>query len=345
MTSLDRRLAEFFAKRPPSPGVIAISGGADSVALAFLAQFLLAGRASDGVTNPSLARPANDRPIILAHLNHQLRGAESDADEAFVIDLAHRWRLPVETARINVAARAVGHNLEQTARETRYEWLTQIARRHRATWIATAHTADDQAETVLHHFLRGTGLTGLSGIAEELPLPGGIALLRPLLNVRRQELVSLLNQEKIAYRVDSSNLDRAFTRNRLRHEVIPLLESSINPALIDVLTRTATQAQECQTAVTRIAQNWLERTEKPRANEMLIFDRTMLASLEPFWIREMFRLVWKREDWPMGEMNADDWRRLEKLVDGSLPRHDFPGAVHVRSQRHVVQLWRTCRVG
>lgn len=302
-----------------SPGIVAISGGPDSVALAHLARLL-------------------PNPIILAHLNHQLRGNESDADEAFVRDLAANWNVPCETTRIDVAQKARGHNLEQTARDIRYRWLTEIARQHQAGWIATGHTADDQAETVLHHFLRGTGLRGLSGIAEQLPLTTEVTLIRPLLQVRRMDLLTLLGDNSVAYRVDSSNFDPRLTRSRLRHEIIPLLQRDINPALVEVLARFAIQADECQTAVTAIAQEWLARAEKPRVGDLLVFDRDLLQSADPFWVREMFRLVWKREKWPMGEMNADDWRRLNSLVAGSPPRHDFPGRIHVRVQRHVIRL-------
>ncbi len=325
MIALVERVADFFRGLESSAGVIAISGGPDSVALAFLAKTLL----ERGVLSK----------LTLAHLNHQLRGPESDADEAFVIELAERWKLPVVTERIDIAIFAEGRNLEETARAIRYAWLTQTARLHGASWVATGHTADDQAETVLHHVLRGTGLSGLSGIAGKLPLSSDVLLVRPMLASRHRELLALLDVEKIAYRTDSSNRDLRYTRNRLRREIIPLLEREINPALTDVLTRLATQAHECQAAVTAIAREHLEASEKPRASAVLVFSKASLAALAPFWVREVFRLVWKREGWPMGEMNADDWRRLEGLVDGTLPRHDFPGGVHGRSHRHVVQLW------
>jgi tRNA(Ile)-lysidine synthase len=329
VSALVDRLGDFFRRRlgeRASAGVIAISGGPDSVALAWLA---LALQERGIISQP-----------VLAHLNHRLRGAESDGDEAFVIELANRWGVPVVTESIDVAELARGRNLEETARQVRYAWLTQVARQHAAAWIATGHTTDDQAETVLHHFLRGAGLNGLSGIAERLPLADDILLLRPLLTTRRHELTALLDADKITFRVDSSNSDVRFTRNRLRREIIPLLEREINPALVDVLARMATQAQECQAAVAALAGDYLEQAEQPRADGVLVFSRSKLAALAPFWAREVFRLVWRREGWPMGAMNADDWRRLDGLVDGSLPRHDFPGGVHGRGGRHVVQLWR-----
>lgn len=311
---------------PESRGVIAVSGGADSVALA---------RLSCRLRDRSLFSA-----IVFAHLNHQLRGPESDGDEAFVLALGDRWDVRVETERINVAARAEGRNLEETARAIRYEWLTDVARRHDARWIATAHTADDQAETVLHHFLRGSGLAGLSGIAERRPLAEGIVAIRPLLSVRRSQLHDELHIENIEVRDDSSNADLGFTRNRLRHVVIPILEREVNPGLTEVLVRAAEQARDCQAAVTEIAEAYLLAVEKPKADGVLVFSRQELAKLAPFWVREVFRIVWRREGWPMGLMNADDWRRFNGLVDGTLSAHDFPRGVRGRSQRHVVQLWR-----
>lgn len=134
-------------------GVVAVSGGADSVAL-LRALVDCGGR------------------VAVGHMNHELRGEESDGDEAFVVELAGRLGVPVRTHRVNVAA--LGGNVESTARTVRYEWLTSVANELGADWIATGHTADDQAETVLHRLIRGTGLQGLRGIAcVRSPLPRG----------------------------------------------------------------------------------------------------------------------------------------------------------------------------
>src|SRR5262245_23450984 len=184
--------AEFFQRHElgNSCGVVAVSGGPDSVALGHLCA--------------ALWRENCLGKVVLAHLNHQLRGADSDADEAFVGNLPSTWNLPslgVHHHRIDVArlARESGDNLESTARRERYRWLTDIARQTGAAWVATGHIADDQAETVLHHLLRGSGLQGLAGMHERRPLAPGIDLVRPFLTIRRGEILAYLREHKLAF--------------------------------------------------------------------------------------------------------------------------------------------------
>src|SRR5262249_21254257 len=186
--------------------------------------------------------------LVLAHVNHQLRGDESDGDERFVQGLNTTWhvddgRLKCRTTRIPMAeiARAEHDNLESTARRGRYAWLTRVANEENAAWVVTGHTADDQAETVLFRLLRGSGVLGLSGITECRPLDGNVKLLRPLLSVRRQAVLDYLGERQIAYRVDSSNRDLRFTRNRLRLELLPMLQENYNPGIVEVLCGLAEQ--------------------------------------------------------------------------------------------------------
>jgi tRNA(Ile)-lysidine synthase len=320
------RVARFFERHKlvGTSGIVAISGGPDSVALA------------------AACRGMGQGGLRLAHLNHLLRGADSDADEAFVRDLASQWLLPLDVERRDIAATANerGIGIEEAARQVRYDWLTEVARRHSATWIATAHNADDQAETVLHHILRGTGLAGLAGIAERRPLAPGIDVVRPLLNVSRSDIEAYLRSEGIEARIDASNADVRFTRNRLRHELLPQLMRDYNPALVEVLGRLARQASQAQDSIARHAKSLLATIERPAAGEMIILAREPLAALEPHWLREVVRLIWQREDWPAGEMTFDDWDRFVELVRTDETRHDFPGGVRARTTRHVVQLWR-----
>ena len=183
--------------------ICAVSGGADSMALLF---------------GLYLLREKMNLSLEAAHFNHGLRGTESDEDEAFVRDFCLGLDIPFHCGRGQVVPGKKG--LEAAAREARYSYLTGLGGK-----LATAHTADDNAETVLLHMLRGTGLKGLGAIA---PVRGNI--IRPMLSITRQQLLDFLNEYHIQYRTDSSNLGDEFLRNRLRHHVMPLLKQE-NPRL------------------------------------------------------------------------------------------------------------------
>ena len=272
--------------------VVAVSGGPDSVAL-------LRALVESGT--------AGSEKLIVAHLNHQLRGAESDADESFVRglyrELASRGlglELRVEHRDVRVCAQAEGANLENMARRLRYQWLREVALQAGLRWVATGHTADDQAETVLHHLLRGTGMKGLRGIACCRELGPGVKLLRPLLSVRRSDVLAFLEQLGQAWRQDSSNLDPTYTRNRLRLHLLPELAQQYNPQIVGSLCRLAEQAEEAYVAEEEAARALLVRAEYPRGGRVLAFNRTALTAAPRLYLRAMWRLLWDREGWPVG---------------------------------------------
>lgn len=207
--------------RPGDRIVCAVSGGADSVAMLF-ALYLL--KEKLGIT------------LEAAHFNHCLRGAESDRDEAFVRSLADRYDIPLHVGRGTVTAGKKG--LEAAARDTRYRFLSGLPGK-----IATAHTADDNAETLLLHLIRGTGLKGLGGIA---PVRGSI--IRPMLTVTRQEVLAFLDEWKLQHVEDSSNGTDRFLRNRVRHDILPLLARE-NPRIAQSLSRTALRLREDELAL------------------------------------------------------------------------------------------------
>jgi len=200
---------------------IGVSGGSDSVALLRILQEL---SGQQGIR------------LAVLHFNHGLRGADSEGDEQFVAALAGQLSLPFFSARENVAglARARHLNLEDAARRLRYGFFAAVARDRRIDRAAVAHTADDQAETVLARVLRGTGPAGLAAI---YPVNGHVV--RPLLEVRRAELREYLNKLGQPWREDASNQDRSRLRSRLRHEVLPILERQIQPAIVEHLGRLA----------------------------------------------------------------------------------------------------------
>ncbi|MCF0198851.1 MAG: tRNA lysidine(34) synthetase TilS [Bacteroidaceae bacterium] len=206
---------------PEGKYLVAVSGGADSVALLCLF-------ADTGV------------PVTALHCNFQLRGEESDRDERFVRRLCQRLQIPLEVKHFETAASAKEKkiSLEMAARELRYEWFEQMRQQWRADYIAVAHHRDDQAETVLLNLLRGTGLQGLAGMK---PVNGTIV--RPLLNYGHQEILDYLKERGQDYVTDSTNLERNALRNRIRMDVIPLLKT-INPRAVEHIATTAQYVAE-----------------------------------------------------------------------------------------------------
>ena len=332
MTLLDH-VAEFFQRQglAARPGVVAVSGGPDSVALAHACVTLWRGQRLGSV--------------VLAHFNHLLRGAESDADETFVQNLPTTWHLPalvVHTHRLDVArlAKETGDNLENAARQARYGWLTEVARQTGSAWVATGHSADDQAETVLHHFVRGSGLQGLAGMPPRRLLESGIDLVRPMLMIRRADVLAYLHEQALSFRSDASNDDLTFTRNRLRREVLPLLERAFNPNLVEVLGRTAAQLRDVQDDLAQRAAALLQTVERPRAGDIIVLARVPLQAASPMLVRELLRLLWQREGWPTGAMGFNDWQRAAALMRGEPGGQDFPDGVQVRAIGQVIQLER-----
>jgi tRNA(Ile)-lysidine synthase len=213
--------------RPGMRVAAAVSGGADSVALTL-----------------ALAECATELGIVLqtVHVNHGLRGAESDEDEAFVRELAQRLGLELRVKRVDTEAERAGDGIEETARRLRYAWWDELMADRVVDAVATAHTLDDQAETVLGKLLRGAWTEGLAGIFPVVERAQG-RIVRPMLGVRRSQVEAWLRERGQTWREDSSNREMAFTRNRIRHELLPELEQW-NPQLKLHLAHMATLAAE-----------------------------------------------------------------------------------------------------
>jgi tRNA(Ile)-lysidine synthase len=222
---------------PGAKVVVGVSGGPDSTVLLDILRRLA---------------PSLQITLHVAHLHHEIRGVEADQDMAWVADLAEAWTLPFSSKRIDVPALAEEERLseEEAARQARYGFLGRVAERVDASHIAVAHNADDQAETVLMHFLRGAGLAGLRGILPKTPLQGlhviendcaitsDITLIRPLLGVRRSDIEAHCKTQGLQPRLDRTNKDTTYFRNKLRHEVLPYL-SKLNPNMTERLCNLA----------------------------------------------------------------------------------------------------------
>ncbi|MGH9551236.1 MAG: tRNA lysidine(34) synthetase TilS, partial [Terriglobales bacterium] len=206
---------------------VAVSGGADSVALLRIMLEL---------------RPELGIVLSVVHFNHQLRGDESDADEQFVAQLARRQNLELFAGTGDVAAHARSHHLstEAAARQLRYQYFRRLFEEQKLNRIATGHTLDDQAETVLLRVVRGAGTRGLAGIYPQLQVQGSqFSVVRPLLQTRRRLLEAFLARIGQAWREDSSNRDLRHARNRVRHGIVPRLERTLNPSVRETLAETA----------------------------------------------------------------------------------------------------------
>ena len=209
---------------------VAVSGGLDSVGLLRL---LLELRKQLGIV------------LSVVHFNHKLRGLEADADEQFVQALARKYKVDFHCDRGDVGAHATERHLsvEAAARKVRYEYFDCLLRREGLNRIATAHTLDDQAETVLMRLVRGAGSRGLAGIYPQLAVHGsqlsGTSIVRPLLGIRRKELEVYLREVGQEWREDSTNRDLRHARNRVRHGILPRLERNLNPAVREALAETA----------------------------------------------------------------------------------------------------------
>ncbi|OQY91741.1 MAG: tRNA lysidine(34) synthetase TilS, partial [Chloroflexi bacterium UTCFX4] len=245
-----------------------VSGGPDSLALLHALKMLA---------------PELDLKLFVAHLNHQLRGKASDADEQFVVWLAREWQLSLANARWDVGAYATenGLSIEQAARELRYQFLMGVANQAQANAIAVAHNADDQVETILLHLLRGAGLSGMRGMAyqSELTTDDGrrTTLIRPLLDVTRAEIEIYCLENNLQPRIDETNFDTTILRNRLRHEIIPQLET-INPNLRAVLRDSARSMADDYAYIQQNVLGIFDRMSRA-SDGALVFDKKWFRAL------------------------------------------------------------------
>jgi len=249
--------------------LVAVSGGPDSAALLHVLDSL---------------RTKFRFRLRAAHVHHGIRGTDADADARAAATLAQSLGIPFSRHRADVPNYAETHglSLEAAAREVRYQWLESIANRYRANRIATGHTADDQAETILLNLLRGTGPRGLAGIH---PVRG--RLVRPLISISRSHVENYCKHHRISFRVDRSNFDSTFTRNRIRHEALPALQK-IQPAVATNLARLAAIMRAEDEFMAEQADNALRGVASQRPGEVGII-LSLFGALAPALQRRVLR--------------------------------------------------------
>jgi tRNA(Ile)-lysidine synthase len=301
--------------------LVAISGGADSVAL---------------LRGLHRLRTEGVGKLVVGHFNHALRGQDSDEDAQFVLDLSAQLRLEFRLGRRSSNAAAS----EEALRDERLRFLQDAAEKLGARYVATAHTADDQAETILHRIVRGTGIAGLAGIRRIRPLGEAAMLLRPTLGISRVEVLAYLDALGQPFREDASNRSLEYTRNRIRHQLFPLLESEYNPKVRNAILRLGQLADDARAiseqSMAAIAERALvQKTDCEVRLDCAHFDRTM-APL----IRELFASLWRQQRWPLGDMGYAEWERLTNLsLHHESQTIDLPGPV--RAQKKGAQLTLT----
>jgi tRNA(Ile)-lysidine synthase len=302
---------------------VAVSGGADSVALLLL--FLQLKNDSRG-----------DAPIEVAvvHFNHQLRGAAADTDEEFVRKLAgaHGLEFYLGTVDVGGSAKRAKRNVEDAGRRERYAFFARLVEEGRVEWVATAHTMDDQAETVLAHLLRGTGLAGLGGIH---PISG--AIVRPALEIRRAELRRHLKLMKQSWREDATNRDTSKTRARIRKKLIPALEKQFQPEVVAHLATLAEQAREDEKFLDAAATGTLAAALED-SREALHIGVDELAGTAPALRGRMVRKIVKACKGHDGELGAQHVASVLQLAERGENGKSLvlPGGVEVRREKNAL---------
>ncbi|WP_165613577.1 tRNA lysidine(34) synthetase TilS [Desulfotruncus arcticus] len=275
--------------------VVGVSGGADSVSLLHILYML---------------KDELKIKLVVAHLNHRFRGAEADADAKFVSELAERWHLEayVESRDVPAYKNTRGVSAQVAAREVRYNFLSEVATKTGAARVALGHHADDQTETILLHFIRGTGTRGLRGM---LPVRDNF-FIRPLLTIRRKEIESYCKQHGLAYRHDASNDKSKYLRNRLRLELVPLLESQYNPNLIQAINRLGEIIREEDEYLDQQAGKAYRQAKLASGGGTVRLDRDRLLAIPLALRNRVIRMAWFEI---CGDSDDLEYKHINKVLE------------------------------
>jgi tRNA(Ile)-lysidine synthase len=297
-TKVRARVARWLAGGLGPTWVVAVSAGGDSVGLLRLL---------------SEIAPGLGLRLSVAHLDHGDLGEAGPHIKTFIGDLAGTLGWPCDLG--TWVPDRPGH-FEADGRRARYDWLAGIARARGAAAVAVGHTLEDQAETVLHRIVRGTGLRGLAGIPARRTLDGPVSLVRPLLAVRREEVRGYLADLGQVWRDDPTNLDTTRTRSWIRHDLIPGLAAESNPRIVEALARLAGHAASAEARLRPARDAMVRRVLVGETADVLTLDRTALRGLRAGDRVEALRSLWSRKGWPEASMDARRWRRLAGFAAG-----------------------------
>ena len=317
-----RTIRERNLLNPGETVIAALSGGADSCALLDLLATL----------------PDFPLRLIAAHLNHGLRGAESDADEDFCRNMAERYGIRFESRQVNVAERAdrQGLNLEEAGRQARIDFFREIRVTFGARCVALGHHADDQAETVLMRLLRGSGMTGLAG----MHYANDFDHIRPLLAITRAEIEHHLTARNLPWREDASNRDTTFLRNRIRHELLPLLEQ-YNSAIRDRLAATAAIIDQDNNLLASLTKAEYD-AQVFHENGAVAFNAAALTHLHPALLNRVIRHAVSEVSGNLRNLSHRHITDIRALLADGLPNRfiTLPGALRARREYERILLYR-----
>lgn len=301
--------------------VIGCSGGADSVALTHALAVLR--QPTTGPTRPPRGF------LLVAHFNHRLRGQASDDDQESVVDLSRQLGLPCRCGQVETPRRD-----EASMRSARLQFLVDVAHAEGARYLALAHSADDNVETVLHHLMRGTGPAGLAGIGSPRAIGDDLVLVRPLLGTRRQLIRRALDDACIGWREDASNLDPGYGRNWIRHELLPVIESRY-PQASEAIGRAIEGQRQWRRVIDRLALEWLDEHQLSRDPITLRRHRGSDDAI----VVAAIQMLWAQSDWPRGEMTQSHWLRVAQSLRSDSPqRYALPAGIEVIAEGDQVTI-------
>ncbi|MCA9196907.1 MAG: tRNA lysidine(34) synthetase TilS [Planctomycetales bacterium] len=301
---------------------LAVSGGADSVAL--LRSF-------------SQLQPDRSK-LVVVHVNHGLRATAADEDQQFVAELCQAEKLSFVSHRIDPRQLQANRKdgLEGAARTIRYQMLLETANQHGSRYVLTAHNADDQVETVLHHLFRGTGLAGLAGMSTFRLLSEAVTLARPLLTVSRAEIESWLASIGQCFRQDDSNQSDAFARNRIRHNILPVIERELGTHIRGSILKTSQIMQDAVECIDAQVVELLDQNVVSETSECCTLDADSLQRTSLFLRAELFRALWKRKCWSCQTMSRRHWLELAMACDSLSAKQELPGQVRYKIQDNLL---------
>jgi tRNA(Ile)-lysidine synthase len=305
-----------------TPTIVAVSGGADSVALLH-----------------AMARLSNSETrsrLVVAHVDHGVRGPASASDAQFVKEEAQRLSLPFFLGSGSNQTTTAGGPSESSLRELRYRCLREAAQTHGARYLVTGHTLDDQIETILFRIFRGTGLRGLTGIPTFRKLSDQLTLVRPMLTVSRAQTHAYVEAIGKNHRVDASNDDSRYTRNFLRNELLPLARTKF-PDIDRAIARLAEAANDHQSTIPQLvaaASESISTSEKPSGDTQLQIDCDLISEFPDAVIIDSLIDHWDRLGWSRGNINRATWHQVAQLIRSDSDQRqviNLPG--NIRAER------------